>query len=123
MIKGLILDYLDPLALATWHMDDGSMTDYRSKHGQGVQLHTQGFTQETVDQIVNELNQKYKFNCWMRLVKKGQPIICLPSESYNLFYDIVKDHIDTSMIHKLPKPKSPKNISMYLNINKFFRDL
>jgi len=106
VIKGLIKNYLTPLALATWYMDDGSLTDYRSGHGQGVQLHTQGFTKEAVEQMVTELNDKYQFNCWMRLVKKGRlPIICLPSESYSLFYEIVKDYVDSSMIHKLPKPK------------------
>ena len=36
--KGLMSNFLDPLALAVWYMDDGNLTDYRPGHGQGLSL-------------------------------------------------------------------------------------
>lgn len=104
---GLIQHLLTPLALAIWFMDDGGQTDYRQGHGHGVQLNTQGFTFDTVANMVTELNNKYNLDCWMRILqnKGGKPIIVIPSKSYPKFYNLVKDHIDASMMHKLPTPK------------------
>ena len=104
---GLIQYLLTPLALAIWFMDDGGQTDYRKGHGHGVQLNTQGFTLEAVSNMVKELNDKYNLDCWMRILqnKGGKPIIVIPSKSYPKFHSLVKEHIDSSMMHKLPAPK------------------
>lgn len=101
---GLITSLLTPLALAIWFMDDGGQTDYRTGHGKGIQFNTQGFTPEVVAQMVKELNDKFNLDCWMRLLanKGGRPIIVLPSKSYARFCDLVKPHMDKSMMHKLP---------------------
>jgi len=101
---GLIVNLVSALTLAVWYMDDGGLTDYRGGLGQGIQLHTQGFTLRRVEEMSTELNDKFGFGCWVRLVKKGQPIICLPSRAYPQFYDLVKDYIHPSMRHKLPLP-------------------
>lgn len=106
VVPGLITELLTPLALATWYMDDGGLTDYRKKHGYGIQLNTQGFTVERVEQIVTELNDKYQLDCWIRALnnKKGKPIIVIPSRKYPKFHIMVKNYIHSSMIHKLPTP-------------------
>jgi hypothetical protein len=101
---GLISKLLTPLALAVWFMDDGGQTDYRPGHGKGIQLNTQGFTPDVVAQMVNELNDKFGLDCWMRLLanKGGKPIIVVPSKSYHKFRSLVLQHMHTSMMHKLP---------------------
>lgn len=104
---GLICNLVTPLSLAVWFIDDGNQTDYRLGHGQGVQLNTQGFTVDTVAQMVKELNDKFGFNCWMRILnnKGGKPIIVIPSKSYPKFYNLVKEHMHVSMMYKLPAIK------------------
>jgi hypothetical protein len=102
---GLVRDFVEPLTLAIWYMDDGNMTDYREGHGQGVQINTQGFTVSDVERMAAELNDKYSLACWVRLVKdKGQPIICFPSHTYPIFHNLVKDYMAPCMMYKLPAP-------------------
>lgn len=57
--------------------------------------------------MTTELNAKYGFDCYMRMVtvhsyNKSYPIIVVPSKSYAKFYTIVAPHIHTSMLYKLP---------------------
>lgn len=99
---GLVRHFVTPLTLAIWYMDDGNLTSYKEGHGQGLQLNTQGFSKEVVEQMVVELNDRYGFSGWVRLVKNGKPIICLPSKDYGLFYSLVKDFIQPCMSYKLP---------------------
>ena len=104
---GLILYLLTPQALATWYMDDGSQTDYRPGHGQGIQLHTHCFNVDTMKQVVLELNVKFDLECYVRLIpsKGNTAIIVIPSRSYPKFHSLVKNYMYSSMIYKLPTPK------------------
>lgn len=103
--SGLITYLMTPLALAIWYMDDGGQTDYRSGHGRGMQINTQGFTAEAVSQAVVELNEKFDLNCRVRLIKhrNNQPIIVIPSSSYTKFRNLVRPHMHSSMMYKLPE--------------------
>lgn len=103
--KGLITHLVTPLTLAIWYMDDGGQTDYRPGHGRGMQINTHGFTAESVNQAVEELNDKFDLNCRVRLIKhrNNQPIIVIPSSSYTKFYNLVRPHMHSSMMYKLPE--------------------
>lgn len=102
---GLITYLVTPLTLAIWFMDDGGQTDYRSGHGRGIQLNTQGFTVEAVTQAVQEMNEKFDLNCWIRLIKHRiyQPIIVIPSYSYTKFRNLIIPYMHDSMMYKLPE--------------------
>ena len=50
---GLIKDHLTARGLAYWFMDDGGKMDYIEKSN-GIELHTQGFTEEEVSNMSKE---------------------------------------------------------------------
>ena len=66
IVPNYIADYLTPLGLAHWIMQDGSY-----QKGQGVYLATNSFTYEECQFLANILTKKYKFKT--SVVKSGLP--------------------------------------------------
>jgi len=98
---GLVYFLVNPLALATWYMDDGGLATYNTGHGRIVQFNTQCFPVPVVQQMVRELNARYGFDCAQKW-NRGMPIIALPSASYPKFRAIVAPYIHSSMEYKIP---------------------
>lgn len=61
-----ISDYLTPLGLANWIMQDGSF-----QKGQGINIATNSFTYDECLFLANILNKKYKFKT--SVIKSGHP--------------------------------------------------
>lgn len=98
---GLVYFLVNPLALATWYMDDGGLATYNTGHGRIVQLNTQCFPVPVVQQMARELNARYGFDCTQKW-NRDMPIIVLPSSSYPKFRAIVAPYIHSSMEYKIP---------------------
>lgn len=94
-----LIDYLTPVSLAYWFMDDGGRQDYV---GYGLQLHTQGFTNVEVEILCNILRTKFNLDVWMKR-NKGKPIIAISGHSYDKFFNLVNAFIVKSMRRKFPK--------------------
>ena len=99
---GLILDYVTPVSLAYWFMDDGSKLDHSKNKGKGIVFNTQGFSELSVDMMIKELEIKYNFIVW-KSFNKNKPIIKLSGHSYNSFYELVFPYMHPSMYYKLPR--------------------
>ncbi len=91
-------DYITPLALAIWVMDDG----YYHKN-KGISFSTNSFTLDEIKYLGNILKSKYSLD--YSIVKTGtinQYNIYIPKESAILLGKIIKKHLAPSMYYKIP---------------------
>lgn len=51
---------ISPVTLARWFMDDGGIN---GSHSRGIQLHTQSFTEQEVEVMIEGLNKQYFIGC------------------------------------------------------------
>lgn len=92
-----ISDYLSPLGLAHWIMQDGS-----NQRGQGINLATNNFTFEECQFLARILTDKYNFKT--SVIKTGvvnQWRISIWKESMPTLIEIVKPHMIPEMLYKL----------------------
>lgn len=91
-----IEEYLTPLALAIWFMDDGS------KLGKGAKIATNCFTYNEILFLSQVLNKKYKIKTSVISggINKGHSLY-ISTFSMNVFIEIVKPFMLPSMYYKL----------------------
>ena len=83
-------------------MDDGGKLDYnRNSKNKSIVLNTQSFSDDEVETMSIELNQKFKLDCEVRS-NKGRKIIVIKSSSYLTFRELVDPYIIPEMAYKLP---------------------
>lgn len=100
-----IEQYLTPLALAIWIMDDGGWAN------PGVRIATNSFTIEEVNLLVSILEKKFKLNCTIQYLKNiDKYSIYILGSSISTLKDIILPYLHPSMYHKL-------NIKKNLDIN------
>lgn len=88
--------YLTPLALAVWIMDDGGYTNT------GVKLSTQCFSKKEVILLKNIQVNKYNLVCTIRkTTKPDRFIIYIWKESMPTLTKIIKPYLHPSMFYKL----------------------
>ena len=100
----LVRNYLTPRGLAYWYMDDGNRCYYkgsRSKTDMNCVINTQGFKEEEVIKLINEINLKINLELTLAFNKKN-PIINIPNRNYDEFYELVQPYIIDQMKYKLP---------------------
>ena len=91
-----IEEYLTPLALAIWIMDDGARV------GSGLKLSTNSFTFEDATRLVLVLNRLYGLKCSVQSAGHlNQYIIYIWSESMTNLRQLVKPYMVSSMLYKL----------------------
>lgn len=91
-----IEEYLTPLALAIWFMDDGS------RLGPGVRIATNNFSLKEVEFLCNILFKKY--NLIATIHTGGQDkgyVLYMHKQSVPLFISLVKEHMLPSLYYKL----------------------
>lgn len=91
-----IREYLTPLALAIWIMDDGS------KIGKGIKLSTNSFTYEECVCLINALHINFKLKASIQSAgAKDIYVIYIWKESMKNLYEIVSPHIIPEMKYKI----------------------
>jgi len=89
-------EYLTPLALAIWYMDDGS------KLGKGGKIATNSFTLKELDFLCYLLKDKYDLEVSVHSGGKGKGhTLYIKSTSMKKFSLIVKSYIIPSLLYKL----------------------
>ena len=92
----LIQNYLTPLALAIWIMDDGR------KIGEGLKLATNSFSYSDCNFLVKVLYENFKLKATVQSASiPNQNHIYIWKESMSLLRDIVKPYVHPSMKYKL----------------------
>jgi hypothetical protein len=97
VIPNFIENYLSPLALAVWMMDDGT-----SLKNKGIRFSTNSFTLKEIQYLA--LILKTKYNLESTIHKSGlnnQYNIYIPKSSLNSFREIVIPHFHPSMLYKI----------------------
>jgi ubiquinol-cytochrome c reductase cytochrome b subunit len=107
VLPSIVGEYLSPLALAIWIMDDGG------KVSGGLKLSTNNFTEEEVLLLRNILNKKFglkvtiqsagvkRFNHLSEEVNKNQYILYVSKTSMSHLIEIVGPYLHPSMKYKL----------------------
>jgi ubiquinol-cytochrome c reductase cytochrome b subunit len=93
-----IEEFLSPLALSVWIMDDG----VRSRVSSGLKLATNNFSLKEVEILANILRKKY--NLKTSIIKTGvlnQYNIYIPKSSMIKLVEIIRPYLHTSMYYKL----------------------
>ena len=89
-----LLQYLNPVSLAYWAMDDGSWAP------SGFYFHTEAFTFKECYLLVAMLH--YRFGLFSTIQSHaGKPMIKIAIKSMPLFRSIVTSHFHQSMLYKL----------------------
>jgi hypothetical protein len=89
-----LLQYLNPVSLAYWAMDDGSWTP------SGFYFHTEAFTFKECYLLLAMLH--YRFGLFTTIqIHAGKPMIRIAGKSMALFRSIVTPHFHLSMLYKL----------------------
>jgi hypothetical protein len=95
-----IYEYLTPLALAVWIMDDGGWTNY------GIRIATNNFKLKEVELLQAVLISKYNLETTIQKIYiKDQYSIYIKKQSVNNIRNIVGPYIHFSMLHKLGSAK------------------
>lgn len=96
IINPKIENYLTPLALAVWIMDDGGWAN------PGVRLSTYNFNLQEVEFLVSLLKKLYDLDCTIQILKNGtQSSIYIQKKSVPKLINIVLPYIHNTMYHKL----------------------
>ena len=101
--ENLVLDHLTPRGLAYWFMDDGGKLDYnKNSKNRSVVLNTHSFTDLEVENLCDQLSNKFELLCEVRS-NKNKKIIVIKDTSYSKFYQLINPYLLEEMKYKLPK--------------------
>lgn len=109
-----IADFLTPLSIAVWYMDDGrtgwqhkkrKKYPHRDWKGEFV-FCTDSFSLESIENLINVLKKKYNINTHYRkngMTKKGniKYRIVIDAASHDAFISLIKPHIHPTMKYKV----------------------
>ena len=95
-----IYEYLTPLALAVWIMDDGGWTNY------GIRIANNSFKLKEVELLQDVIKSKYNLETTIQKIYiKDQYSIYIKKQSVNNLRNIVGPYIHFSMLYKLGSAK------------------
>lgn len=106
-IPSNLKDYLTPLSLTTWYLDNTDKL-YLSSH-QSFHLNN-----ENLNYISQVLKDKYDINTYYRLESKGKVVFYIEKNPLSNFIDTVKPYISSSLQCKLND--SHNKLSMWSNL-------
>lgn len=90
----LVENFLTPVGLAYWFMDDGGKSSYNRDY---IRKGTQGFTRKDVEILCQGLQKKFGLNCWVKPNKNGYVLVISAQ-----LMDLWGHSIIPSMRDKLP---------------------
>lgn len=98
IVPKLIHRYLEPITLAYWYMDDGSLK--WKNNSKAVRICTDSFLKSEVERLVLILNKKYDLKA-STFKARSRLRIYIPNTNGE-FSDLIKDFIHPSMVYKVP---------------------
>jgi hypothetical protein len=91
-----IIDFLSPISLSTWIMDDGTF----NKRDKILTLCTDSFKKLEIELLLTTLRDKYNLKCRRERKRKSYRIVIIKS-SMDTVRDIVSIHFHPSMLYKI----------------------
>ena len=94
----ILYNIIDPLALATWIMDDGAKVKKS-----GLLIHTECFTLEEVNTLCRLLNEKFNIPAYPRIKnkEKSQWMVFIPKSGMERVSDLTSKYFSLDMLRKL----------------------
>lgn len=117
------LSFMNPLAIAIWYMDDGSL-NYKNKHKSYFSFATNCFSIKENYLLKNHLQFKYDIKSEVKQIKrpndKYQCNLLIHDDSFGAFINLVESYIPDCMGYKLPSSQRKFILSSNIkcNINK-----
>lgn len=111
-----IINYFTERTLAFWYMDDGSL-DASNR----VRLHTESFSKEENEILINILKEKFNITAELKYTSKnkGYYYLTINKENSKLFFNLVKNYIQEDLLYKLPKEYSQEK---FIKVEPLFFD-
>lgn len=126
-----IEQFLTPLSLSIWYMDDGSIETIRDKRNgkihhirNQINLHTNGFTKGDCLVLLKAIENIFDLKFRLKRVEKGRHyiLICRNRKHIEKFFSIIKPHMHPTMFYKtktsyikdMKKPKYNKHKIIYV---------
>lgn len=100
IVPKIIKKLLEPVSLAYWFMDDGSVKSNESK---GIILNTHCFSTRDIKYLIFILNNKFNLNCKERIQKEGSQIYISGTSGEN-FIKLISPYMIPEMFYKIPFP-------------------
>jgi hypothetical protein len=94
----LIIEYMNPIVLSYWIMDDGSL----DKNKKMMTIHSQSFSYEINSLLSEGINKKFNLNSEVIIHKDKYYVIRIPSKNHKILHNLIKPHLHNSMLYKLP---------------------
>jgi ubiquinol-cytochrome c reductase cytochrome b subunit len=96
-IPNNIADFLTPVSLAYWIMDDGSFSGY------GLKLHTNAFSLEVFNLLIKALVKNFSIKASINVSskEKSQYNLYISKNKMSLVKDLVIEHMHQDMLYKL----------------------
>lgn len=86
-----LVNFITPLSIAVWYMDDGCYQKF------DCTLSTESFDLESREGLIKKLK-----DFGIDAINRGKGKLRIKSQSTQKFFELVKPHIHTSMLYKLP---------------------
>ncbi len=99
-VPRIIKKLLDPVALAYWFMDDGSV---KSKESKGLILNTHSFSESDIECLIKTLKLNFNLIAKKRRQKEGIQIY-ISGNSGEHFIKLIDKYLIPEMRYKIPKP-------------------
>lgn len=96
---------INPIGLAFWYMDDGSLTKGSNGQRERACFHTEGFSECEIDLLINMLKVKFNISSSKIFYKNKYFRIDVDTCGSEILFDIISPYIIKSMHYKLPKSK------------------
>jgi hypothetical protein len=93
--RELVLEHLDPLALAFWFYDDGHLSP------SGACLYTMAFAKEDVEFLSGLLKDRFDIDNWVRENEHGQFYIYVGAKGRPRLLEVIGQHPMPGMAYKL----------------------
>ena len=97
VVPRIIAKLVEPVSLAVWFMDDGSL---KSRFHKARIINTQCFNESDLQRLQDMLVNKFDIVTTLRQQKEGKQIY-IPSQSIDKFVRLVKPYIIPSMEYKI----------------------
>lgn len=99
------LSNINSIGLAFWYMDDGSLVRGANKQKERACFHTEGYTENEINKLIDMLYIKYNIIASKIFYKNKYFRIDLDTKSSEILFDIISPYIIQSMQYKLPQNK------------------
>ena len=96
-----VIAMLDPIALAVWYMDDGSLAHNEGQEDR-ASLHTTGFTRAEHETLAAAL-MKFNIACYIQTDGRGYNTLQMDSASSERLFLLVAPYVPPVMQRKLPE--------------------